>query len=243
MNNPYTIKAYDYLRRKILSGSLRPGAFLSAQSLSKEIGTSRTPVKEALRLLEYNELVTIAPKVGAVVKTLSREQFEDLLGYREALETYTAGKVATMRRSGEVDLLHSTLNRMVEPMNILLKNPAATKSLMLFGDCDSKFHHLLFSMARNTLVQRKFERAQILQHVLSAELIARTPADEDSIRDNVETVFQQHTAIFEAIRDGDAPAAQSAMSQHMRSFVAKATKRTEHSSIDQLFASPHELLI
>lgn len=243
MKSPHTIKAYRYLRTRILTGALGPGAFLSAQGVSREIGISRTPVREALRLLECDELVTIAPRVGAIVKALSREQFGDLMGYREALETYTAGKAAAMRRSDEVDELQSTLRRMIDPMNTLLKNPQERRAMALFGECDVTFHRLLFAMGRNSIVQSKFEQAQILQRVLIAALIAHVPTDDDAVRENVRTVFREHTAIFEAIRAGDAHGARSAMAQHMRSFIAKASKRTEDPPIETINAGSFELLI
>ena len=244
MKNPYTSKAYDYLRKRILSGALQPGAFLSAQSLSREIGLSRTPMREALRLLEYDELVTIVPKLGAVVKKLSHDQFHDLLGYRQALETYTAGRAATMRRPEEVDLLKAALEKMNDQVNSLMGDPHDMDVLMSLGECDVRFHRLLFLMARNSLVEDKFERVQILQRVVLAALITRAPAAADSIRENVQSAFQEHTEIFEAIRDRNSEEAQDAMSRHMCSFVAKASKRTSHASVDtHLSAGTHELLI
>ncbi len=131
MRNPNTTKAYDYLRKRILGGDLQPGAFLSAQSISKDIGVSRTPVREALRQLEYDELVTIVPKLGAVVKTLNRDQFQDLLGYRQALgDPYAPEKAAELRRPEEVEQLKTILEGMREQTNILVQNP---RMLMLSG--------------------------------------------------------------------------------------------------------------
>ena len=243
MRNPNTTKAYDYLRKRILAGDLQPGSFLSAQSISKDIGVSRTPVREALRQLEYDELVTIVPKLGAVVKTLNRDQFQDLLGYRQALESHTAGKAAELRRPEEVEQLKTILEGMREQTNALVHNPRDVEALRLLGDFDVRFHRLLFAMARNSLIREKFERAHILQRMLTLTLIdPQVPADEP-FKENVMAVFEEHTNVYEAIRDGDVARAQSSMGKHMSSFAIKASKRSGTSSGEHLPQSSVEVLM
>ncbi len=243
MRNPNTTKAYDFLRKKILSGELQPGAFLSAQSLSKDIGVSRTPVREALRQLEYDELVTIVPKLGAVVKTLNRDQFQDLLGYRQALETHTAGKAAELRRPEEVEQLRIVLEGMREQTNALIANPRDVDALRQLGEYDVRFHRLLFAMARNTLIREKFERAHILQRMLTMSIIEHLPPEDDALRQNVTTVMEEHVQIFEAIRDGDTSRAQNTMEKHMSSFASKASKRSGSIVTDHLPQSSVEVLM
>lgn len=226
MRNPNTTKAYDYLRKRILSGELQPGAFLSAQSLSKDIGVSRTPVREALRQLEYDELVTIVPKLGAVVKTLNKDQFQDLLGYREALEAHSAGKAAELRRPEEAEQLRLVLEGMREQSNALVANPKDAEALRTLGDFDVRFHRMLFAMARNSFIRERFERAHILQRMVTVSLMTGELPEGDAIRENVMAVFEEHTAIYEAIRDGDVEKARSSMIRHMSNFAAKASKRS-----------------
>lgn len=243
MRNPNTTKAYDYLRKRILAGDLPPGAFLSAQSISKDIGVSRTPVREALRQLEYDELVTIVPKLGAVVKTLNRDQFQDLLGYRQALETHTAGKAAELRRPEEVEHLKVILEGMREQTNALVQNPRDLEALRLLGDFDVRFHRLLFAMARNSLIREKFERAHILQRMLTLTLIEYHQPEDEALKENVMVVFEEHTNIYDAIRDGDVTKAQSAMGKHMSSFAAKVSKRSRGGLGESLPQSSVEVLM
>jgi DNA-binding GntR family transcriptional regulator len=243
MRNPNTTKAYDYLRKRILGGDLPPGAFLSAQSISKDIGVSRTPVREALRQLENDELVTIVPKLGAVVKTLNRDQFQDLLGYRQALETHTAGKAAELRRPEETEQLKAVLEGMREQTNILVQNPRDIEALRQLGDFDMRFHRLLFAMARNAFIREKLERAHILQRMLTLTLIEQKPLDPEALKENVMTVFEEHTNIYEAIRDGDVSRAQSSMDKHMSSFASKVSKRNGAHTGDGLPQSSVEVLM
>jgi len=244
MRNPNTTKAYDYLRKRILGGELQPGAFLSAQSISKDIGVSRTPVREALRQLEYDELVTIVPKLGAVVKILNRDQFQDLLGYRQALETHTAGKAAELRRPEEVEQLRLTLEGMREQSNNLVQNPRDVEALRRLGDLDARFHRMLFAMARNSFIREKFERAHILQRMLTLTLIENKMPEDEAVKENAMVVFEEHTNIYEAIRDGDVGRAQTAMGKHMSSFANKVSKRSgSHSASDGLPQSSVEVLM
>ena len=242
MRNPNTTKAYDYLRKRILTGILQPGAFLSAQSLSKDIGVSRTPVREALRQLECDDLVTIVPKLGAVVKTLNTDQFQDLLGYREALEAHSAAKAAELRRPEEVEQLRLILEDMREQSDLLVKDPKDTEALHALGESDIRFHRLLFAMARNSFIRERFERAHILQRMVTMSLMRAALTETDALRENVLTVLKEHTTIFEAIRDGDSEKARRSMTRHMSNFAAKVAKHSGGSA-ELLPQGPVEVLL
>ncbi len=223
MRNPNTTKAYNYLRKRILAGEFPPGGFLSAQSLSKDIGVSRTPVREALRQLEYDELVTIVPKLGAVVKTLNQDQFQDLLGYREALEVHATGRAAQLRRPEEVEQLKAILGAMKDLVSGLLQSPQDSEILQKLAEQDIRFHRAIFAMARNDFIREKSERAHILQRMLTPTLIYRQMPTEEIMKSNATKVLEEHVAIYEGIRDGDAAKAQSAMSLHLGNFARKVS--------------------
>lgn len=242
MRNPNTAKAYEFLRKRILSGDLQPGAFLSAQSLAKDIGVSRTPVREALRQLENDELVTIVPKLGAVVKTLNKEQFQDLLGYREALEAYTAGRAAELRHAEEVEQLRLILEKMHEVSRPLIQDPGDREALQNLGEQDVKFHRAIFGMARNNFIRERFERAHILQRMMTLSLLSHLVPGGDAIKENVAAVLEEHTRIFEAIRDGDAERAHAAMTRHMSNFSAKV-RRGGSAPTESLTPASIEVLI
>lgn len=237
MSNPHTAKAYDYLRKRILSGELPPGGFLSAQSLSKDIGVSRTPVREALRQLEYDELVSIVPRLGATVKKLNADQFEDLVGYRQALETYAAGRAAELRRPEEVEHLQEILDRLGEQSEALMLDPRDEELNRLGAADDIRFHRALFGMARNNLVRERFERAHILQLLLNPSLDF-VSTDDEVLRENTNAVQVEHVRIFEAIRDGDAQRARDAMANHLRKFALKLFKKIRSTPDESLELVP-----
>lgn len=221
MRNPNTMKAYDFLRAKILSGEYAPGAFLSAQSLAKEIGISRTPVREALRQLENDELVTIMPKLGAVVRTLDEKEFLELLGFREALEVFAAGKAAELHRPDELAQLETILKSMKESSNRLLKNADDTSALQRFGLDDQLFHHTILNMSRNDFIRERLERAVTLQRLMMPSLMRKWFPEKKALQERISRVYQEHVDIVAAIRSSDRFKAQACMQKHIGNIVAK----------------------
>ena len=79
-------RVYAHLRAEILEGRLEPGAELAEVALSEQLGVSRGPIREAIGRLASEGLVTVRPRRGAVVRSLSKEEFLELYQVREALE-------------------------------------------------------------------------------------------------------------------------------------------------------------
>src|SRR5436309_6049543 len=79
-------RVYDFLREEILAERLQPGAELQEVALSEELGVSRGPIREAIGRLAAEGLVTVRPRRGAVVRSLSKDEFLELYQVREALE-------------------------------------------------------------------------------------------------------------------------------------------------------------
>src|SRR5262245_1166160 len=94
--------AYDFIREKIMAGEMLPGKPLTALQLSKLIGLSRTPVRDALRQLEGEGIVTFKPNIGATVRSLSVDEFRLHCSVRLALEVYAAGEAARLRRDTDL---------------------------------------------------------------------------------------------------------------------------------------------
>ena len=87
-------KAYLHLQRKIRSGKLPAGTLLSEASIVRELGTSRTPLREAIRQLVAEGFLRQTPSGASVVVEFSRRDVAELYELREALEVYAVGKAA-----------------------------------------------------------------------------------------------------------------------------------------------------
>ena len=77
MKSVNTDVAYEHIRKKILNGEYLPGQALMTEVLAEEIGVSRTPVRDALRKLETDGLVSIQPHLGASVKKIQLPEFRE----------------------------------------------------------------------------------------------------------------------------------------------------------------------
>src|SRR5579859_1576478 len=151
MANLHTDKAYRHIRQRILSGAYAPGQALQTNTLSDEIGVSRTPVRDALRQLETEGLVSIRPRLGAQVRSMDFKQFRDICGLRLALEVYAAGLAAHRRTEEELIEIKSALDAMgalVDQMSSL-EGAAADEALERLKIEDIRFHVGILGAARN----------------------------------------------------------------------------------------------
>src|ERR1700710_2092979 len=100
----------DKLRGAIASGRFQPGQRLVERELCEQIGVGRTSVREALRQLEAEGLVTVYPHRGPVVSTLTPEEAQPLYSLRGLLEGYAGRMFAQRRTAADIDRLEAALD-------------------------------------------------------------------------------------------------------------------------------------
>jgi DNA-binding GntR family transcriptional regulator len=123
------------LREAIVRGILRAAQPLKADDIAAQLGVSHIPVREALRQLEGEGLVTIYPNRGAIVSSLSERDIEEIYGIRATLET------AALRHSLE-KLSPATLRR----AEAILDEYEAETDTRIWGDLDLEFHATLYAL-------------------------------------------------------------------------------------------------
>jgi DNA-binding GntR family transcriptional regulator len=106
-----SVAATELIREAILDGRLEPGSRLKEEELARELGISRTPVREALLMLQAEGLVETAPNRGAVVRTHDAEDLVDLYQLRALLEGYAAHRAATRIGPEDIQLLRESCDR------------------------------------------------------------------------------------------------------------------------------------
>ena len=84
---PLRDEVFNTLRERILKGVYKPGERLMEIHLADQLGVSRTPIREAIRMLELEGLVKMVPRKGAQVAKISKEDLQDVLEVRKALDT------------------------------------------------------------------------------------------------------------------------------------------------------------
>jgi len=212
--NRSTEKAYTIIRKKILSNEFAPGTTLSAKHLAEEIGVSRTPVRDALRELETEGLVVLAPRQEARVKSATFEEFRDLCELRIALETHAAALAADRRTQDDIEMMQQTL----QTMRALVDGLPGENSEEVFARIareDIQFHTAVVDATRNQLLREEMLRFQIIAKVLNAGALARQGGKASLYRNNPHDVWKSHLRIFEAIRLQEREEAKVAMEAHL----------------------------
>ena len=106
-----SVAATELIRQAIVDGRLEPGRRLKEEELARELGISRTPVREALLMLQAEGLVDAAPNRGATVRSHAAEDLDDLYQLRALLEGYATRRAATRLSDEAIDGLRESCER------------------------------------------------------------------------------------------------------------------------------------
>lgn len=193
-------RVYDHLRTEILEGRLEPGAELIEVALAEQLGVSRGPLREAIGRLAAEGLVTVSPRRGAVVRSLSKEEFLELYQVREALERM-AVQLAVPSLTDEQFAELASLNEAMEVH-------AARNEVEPFFEANLAFHARLLEASGNGKLEELYR--QLLGQLGRYRLRSLT------LRGNLKRSVAEHKAILRAARRGDAERAAQLMAEHIR---------------------------
>ncbi len=213
--NSTTGKALAYLRDLILSGKLPSGTPLPTKNLAEEIGVSRTPVRDALRQLETEGLVTIIPRQEARVKELTVEEDHAIGELQIALEAYAA-QLAALRRSEE-DLAkirqhHTALMEWAAHPAPLTQEEARVRVHVL-DEADARFHLAIMQTSRNGQVEAEALRLRLIRSLTRLPQSAKTLSAEEMLK--------AHERIVHAIEIQSAEGAYAAMRDHLEESLKR----------------------
>ncbi len=207
-------KAYDHILGKMLVGGMRPGARLSDIHLAREIGISRTPVREAIIQMETQGLVEQVDGIGPRIKVLSRPDLEETFELREMLEVAAICKAVLRITESELGELQSNCDQYLALTRLLRKAGNTARSDQLFDRLvvlDMTFHLLVMRAARN----RRLLRIMGDLHVLSRILRRRAELPAVSTLSRSALVWRDHVRIVRALRRREIAATQTWMSRHI----------------------------
>lgn len=207
-NSDETGRAYALriLKQNITDTTLKPGTLLSENELSKELGLSRVPVREALIELSKSDIVEILPQRGSRVALIDLKLVEEAGFFRRTLECAVVRLVCEKAQKDALpdDFLLS-VRANLNMQDFYIENPAPDKLMEL----DNEFHHLLFSCVDKERCYRMccdmgihFDRIRTLALHAVKEL----------------KIVNDHREIFEAICRSDADTAEKLMASHLTRF-------------------------
>lgn len=198
-HNPLIDHISDTLKTRILRGEYLGGAKLSENMISREFGCSRTPVREALKSLEQDNLVEILPHSGTYVKVLTdRENLEitEIRSYLEAL----AFRLAAERRADA-----TALRTLCEQMAAILESP--DPDFISYGKIHFLFHRHLVELSGNDILISLYGRLNLN---IASKLIYQSMS-----REEIGTTASEHMAIVEALEKGNIEEGETFMFNHL----------------------------
>ena len=142
-------QSLDTLREAILSGELKPGQSLTEMDLSRQLGVSRAPIREALRILNSEGLVETIPYHGTTVRRLTKVDIEEIYSLRSLLETYAMERVIETCEPADLRCLRQMVDGMVTAGDI--------GDLKAVNALDRDFHDALIEMSGHHLLQSMWQ--------------------------------------------------------------------------------------
>ncbi|WP_417248986.1 GntR family transcriptional regulator [Celeribacter sp.] len=191
-----------HLRRDILRGKLKPGDTIKERDNAAELGVSRTPMREAIRILAQEGLVILRPARSPVVANPSYRDVADQVRVLLSLEKLSAELACTAASDAELDELAAIRDFMAEHFDTM-------DPLDMF-ERDMEFHATIARITHN--------KALIELHTWIMQRLWRTRYLSAIQRRNRDRVISQHSAVLDALRTRDPQAAVAAIEAHLGSL-------------------------
>jgi DNA-binding GntR family transcriptional regulator len=193
----------ERLRAEILNGDIPAGTKLIEVTLAERYGTSRGPIREAMRELSRQGLVVELPRRGSVVSTLTASDLTEVYQVREALENGAAK--AAIRRASDAEI--QSLEPHLDRMDHVWQHETWTLDSV---ELDYAFHRALLALARNQRLAASYDNMLTQNMLLLRTAAVANPRLQSGIEPRV------HRDIYEALRARDEVAAVTAVDAHYR---------------------------
>jgi DNA-binding GntR family transcriptional regulator len=177
-------KILETIREAILKGTLKPGEKVAEPELAERFGISRTPIREAFRQLESEGYLTVIPRKGAVVTSLSERDVEEFYAIKSILEGYAAHIAAQRLADRDIERL--------EAINSRLQQLAEESDVKTFFRVHNEFHELFIRAAGN---EKLFELISQMMMKFNRLRMASL-----SLPGRMEISVQEHKKIIEAFK-------------------------------------------
>ena len=196
-------QVFDKIRSDILNGKYKRGEELVESSIGKELGISRTPVREAIRQLELEGLVQLVPNKGAFVTGISEKDVRDIYLIRARLEGLAARMAAKNITPELLDAMEETV--------VLSEYHAKKEHYEQVCEMDSKFHKLLYKASGSRILEHTLtDFHQYVQRVRMASIMKKRRMEKSN---------DEHDAILTAIREHDEEKAELVATRHISNTV------------------------
>ncbi len=199
INRPLSEDVADRLRSQIFAHELAPGSWLDEQKLALEFGISRTPMREAIKVLASEGLVTTKMNRGAYVTEVDRRDLEQIFTVLSLLEGQAAKETA----------IHANEEQLTELDNLhhRLEKAAADRDIEQFFEINVKFHEMVQNIAGNKWMNGVINDLRKVLKLQRKDSLSRSGRLLSSLT--------EHREILQAILKRDGVAAEQAMRKHL----------------------------
>jgi DNA-binding GntR family transcriptional regulator len=210
-------KIYYQLKESILNGEYKPGDNLIEMKLAKELGVSRTPIREAFRQLELEGLVYSIPNKGVVVEGVTKQDVEDIYTIRKMVEGLAA-------RWASEKITPSQLKELKDILGLMEYYTEKGEHEKL-SELDSKFHDIIF----------KASKSRPLESILTNfhHFIQKARMVSIGYTGRASHTLEEHTEIYNALEASDPDAAERALVNHVESARANLIPYLEDKTEDK----------
>lgn len=195
---------FNTLREAILRGDLVPGERLMELQLAAKLGVSRTPIREAIRMLEQEGLAITIPRKGAIVAGMTEKDMQDVLEIREALEELSVQVACDKITDEEVEKLQRNMKN--------FEHSLKSGDLKKMALADVEFHDVIYQATDNPKLINMLNNLREQMYRYRVEYL-KNPQ-------NHEQLLKEHEAIYRGIMEKDKDAVTEMIRRHIRNQVA-----------------------
>jgi DNA-binding GntR family transcriptional regulator len=207
-SRPVREQVYEALKGAITSGRFSIGETLPERELAASLGVSRTPLREALIILQQEGLVAIRPYRGVEVVGVSRRQYLDQMELRELLEAHAARRTAEQMSQEDRLALQALFDRLAPRIE--------SRDMDAFVELNAGFHAAVARGSRNAELERLIDTYEE-RETRYLHTIARDPGMSDMLQS-----YKEHCGILQALLERDAEEASRLMAAHVHAAAARA---------------------
>ncbi|MDF1616544.1 GntR family transcriptional regulator [Petrocella sp. FN5] len=211
VNDKYSLRGrvFHKIREDILKGGYKHKEAIKELQVAVELGVSRTPVREALRQLELEGLVTIIPNKGAIVTGINAKDIQDIYAIRSMIEGLCAKWASENITASQIDDL--------EEVVYLSEFHLEKGHIDQLYELDNKFHEILYEASNS----------KIMKHVLSDfhHYVQRVRKVSLSSVDRAKASIKEHKAILEALKIGNGKTASELTNKHIENTSQNVSKK------------------
>lgn len=198
-NKPYHLQVYELLKDMILSGEIACGEKVNEIKISQKLQVSRSPVREALRILEQDDLV-IPSTSGHIVNPMSPETVHNVYECRIGLESYAARLAIRNFMKNDYDVLINSVDE--------CKKADANNDLVLLIDLNTFFHDYIVSLTKNDFIIAQVERIRNIVKLSRLKELQQGNYD-------LSYAYKDHIDIADKLLEGDGDTVEQLMRKHL----------------------------